>query len=202
MKVGIIVGSQRKVSQSAKVARYVQSSLKKVDPSLGFFVMDLAATPLPFWDEGVWSGDPSWQKIWSPISKELKECSSFVVIAPEYHGMAPAALKNFFLLTTKDEIGHKPGLIVGVSSGRGGSYPVVELRTSSYKNSRINWIPDHMIVRNAEQVLNDDTATSEDDRLTRERLDYCLRLLLQYGRALTLVRESGVVDFKNHPNGL
>ena len=171
MKVGLIIGSHRKASQSAKVATYIQSSMKKADPSLSFFVLDLAANPLPFWDEGVWSGDPKWQKIWSPISSELKDCSAFVAIAPEYHGMTPAALKNFFLLATKDEIGHKPGLIVGVSSGRGGSYPVVELRTSSYKNSRINWIPDHMIVRNAEQVLNADVAASEDDRLTRERLD-------------------------------
>lgn len=202
MKLGIIIGSHRIKSQSAKVAKYVESSLKAIDQATEFYCIDLSTKPLPFWDEGVWNGDEAWQKIWSPISKELKECSAFVVLAPEYHGMAPAALKNFFLLASKDELGHKPGLIVGVSSGRGGSYPVVELRTSSYKNNRINWIPDHMIVRNAEQVLNSGSAQSDDDRLTRERLDYCLRLLLQYGKALTLVRESGVIDFKNHPNGM
>ena len=202
MKIGIIIGSHRANSQSAKIAKYVESSLRETDPTLKSYSLDLSTKPLPFWDEGVWSGDPAWQKIWGPISKELKECAAFVVIAPEYHGMAPAALKNFFLLASKEEIGHKPGLIVGVSSGRGGSYPVVELRTSSYKNSRINWIPDHMIVRNAEQVLNAGASQSEDDSLTRGRLDYCLKLLLQYGKALTLVRESGVIDYKNHPNGM
>lgn len=202
MKIGIINGSHRVKGQSAKVANYAASSLKRFDPSISLYQLDLASKPLPFWDEGVWSGDDSWRKVWGPISKELSECGAFVVIAPEYHGMVPAALKNFFLLATKDEIGHKPGLIVGVSSGRGGSYPVVELRSSSYKNSRINWIPDHMIVRNAEQVLNTDAPQSEDDRLTRDRFDYCLRLLCQYEKALRYVRESGVVDFKNHPNGL
>lgn len=59
-----------------------------------------------------------------------------------------------------------------------------------------------MIVRNCEQVLNSDVSESEDDRLTRSRLDYCLQLLRQYAKALTMVRESGVVDFKNHPNGM
>jgi NAD(P)H-dependent FMN reductase len=202
MKIGIIVGSHRKHSQSAKVAAYVKNSLGRVTASAQVYTLDLAIQPLPFWDEGVWKGDSSWVNLWTPIGNELKQCSALVVISPEYHGMVPAALKNFFLLATKDEIGHKPGLIVSVSSGRGGSYPVVELRSSSYKNSRLNWIPEHMIVRNAEHVLNADAATTEEDRMTRERLDYCLRILVEYGRALTLVRESGVIDYKTHPNGM
>lgn len=135
MKYAIINGSHRINGQSAKVAKYIAAALKQSDKSSTIYSLDLASKPLPFWDEGVWNNDPSWQKVWGPISNELKECSAIIVIAPEYHGMAPAALKNFFLLASKDEIGHKPGLIVAVSSGRGGSYPVVELRTSSYKNS-------------------------------------------------------------------
>jgi azobenzene reductase len=89
-----------------------------------------------------------------------------------------------------------------VSSGRGGSYPVAELRMSSYKNTRINWIPEHMIVRNAEQVLNGPQSISEEDEFTRSRLGYCLRVLKEYGKALKIVRDSGVLDYKTHPNGL
>jgi NAD(P)H-dependent FMN reductase len=202
MKYGIIIGSHRIQSQSAKVAAYVQKSLAAMDPSVQFYTVDLSKKPLPLWDEGVWKGDLAWKKIWDPMAAELKACDAFVVMAPEYGGMVPAALKNFFLLAGRDELGHKPGLIVAVSSGRGGSYPVAELRMSSYKNSRLNWIPDHMIVRNAEQVLNGAETQSEDDTFTRDRLNYCLRVLGQYGKALATVRESGVIDYKNHPNGL
>lgn len=202
MKIGIIVGSQRVKSQSRKVAGVAQSLLADLDKSAQFFTLDLAEKPLPFWDEGVWSGDAGWKKIWGPISEELKSCDGFVVIAPEYHGMAPAALKNFFLLAGKEEIGHKPGLIVAVSAARGGSYPVAELRISSYKNSRLVWLPDHVIVRNAETVLNAGQATGEEDQFTRGRLQYCLKLLVEYSKALGQVRGSGVVDFKNHPNGM
>ena len=42
----------------------------------------------------------------------------------------------------------------------------------------------------------------EEDQFTRSRLQYCLSLLLEYGKALGQVRRSGVVDFKNHPNGM
>lgn len=202
MKIGIIVGSHRIKSQSAKVAEASKSFLTAMAKDIDVFTLDLAANPLPFWDEGVWSGDAQWKKIWEPMSTELKTCDGFIVVSPEYHGMVPAALKNFFLVAGKDELAHKPGLIVAVSSARGGSYPVAELRQSSYKNSRITWMPDHVIVRNAETVLNGDKASGEDDTFVRERLRYCLRLLIEYSRALVLVRSSGVVDFKNHPNGM
>lgn len=202
MKYGIIIGSHRASSQSAKVSKYIKGYLSHFDTATTVYELDLSSKPLPFWDEGVWNDDPSWKKIWEPIATELKSCDAFVIVSPEYHGMVPAALKNFFLLASKNELGHKPGLIVAISSGRGGAYPVAELRMSSYKNSRINWIPDHMIVRNAEQVLNSDASASEDDKLTRARLDYCLRVLREYGKALKLVRDSGVIDYVNHPNGL
>ena len=202
MKYGIIIGSHRNQSQSAKVAGYAQKSLTAMNSSSQFYTVDLSKKPLPLWDEGVWSGDEAWKSVWGPIAAELKTCDGFVVMAPEYAGMVPAALKNFFLLAGRDELGHKPGLIVGVSSGLGGSYPVAELRMSSYKNSRLNWIPDHLIVRHAEKVLNGDVSQSDEDTFMRSRFDYCLRLLEQYGKALALVRGSGVVDYKNHPNGL
>ena len=67
--------------------------------------------------------------------------------------MVPAGLKNFFLCFGRNELAHKPGLIVGVSSADGGVYPVAELRMSSYKNSRICYIPEQLIVRNVESVL-------------------------------------------------
>ena len=41
-------------------------------------------------------------------------------------------------------------LIVSISSGIGGADPI-ELRSSSYKNSHILWIPENIIIRNVEQ---------------------------------------------------
>ncbi len=202
MKIGIIIGSHREKSNSSKVGRYCARALETLIPGVKTWTYDLAGNPLPFWDESIWSGNPEWKKRWDPISTELKSCDGFVVVSPEWSGMVPAGLKNFFLLTDKTEIGHKPGFIIGVSSGRGGSYPVVELRMSSYKNTRLNWIPDHVIVRDADKVLNTPDAADESDRITRSNIDYGLKLLGEYSKALRMVRESGVIDHKAHPNGM
>ena len=202
MKIGIIVGSHRKVSNSAKVGRYAAEACKRLIPNASTWTLDLANNPLPLWDEGVWQGAKEWKDAWGNISRDLTASDGFIVLAPEYAGMVPAALKNFFLLADKTEVGHKPGLIVGVSSSRGGSYPVAELRVSSYKNCRINWVPDHMIVRDADTVLNGPTFANETDKFTRERLDYCIALFGEYAKALRLVRSSGVIDYKTHPNGM
>jgi len=116
----------------------------------------------------------------------------------------PSGLKNFFLMWGKGELAHKPALIVTVSSADGGAYPVAELRMSSYKNNRICYIPEQVIVRNVESVLNDDPAENDADadRYFRERIPYALKILREYGLALGQVRGSGVADLALFKNGM
>jgi NAD(P)H-dependent FMN reductase len=203
MKISIISGSHRKDSQSHKVARFVQRTLEAglCDET---YLLSLGDEPLPLWDEGVWDNEERWQVILNPIKEQLVGSDGFVVISPEYHGQVPAALKNFFLLFGKAELGHKPGLIITVSSGEGGSYPVAELRMSSYKNSRICYIPDHVIVRKVESVLNDKAEDNDarSDPYYRERLQWSLNILKEYALALKAVRASGITDSKVFKNGM
>jgi hypothetical protein len=78
----------------------------------------------------------------------------------------------------------------------------VELRTSSYKNTRLCYIPDHVIVRNVGQMLKGAQAVDEHDRLLRERIDYSARVLVEYAKALKSVRDSGLIDLKRFPYGM
>jgi len=154
------------------------------------------------WRESDDAQKDNFESIWPQISDELLACDALVVVAPEWHGMVPPALKNFFL-HCDGELANKPGLIVGVSAGNGGAYPISELRMSSYKNSRICWIPDHLIVRNVEDVLNDSSElTTASEGKLRQRAMYCVRLLAEYAKGLSLVRSSGVVDLVAHPFGM
>ena len=50
MKIGIIVGSHRKDSQSAKVGRFLNGILSSLD-NVNSWTLDLGKTPLPLWDE-------------------------------------------------------------------------------------------------------------------------------------------------------
>ncbi|MDH5190716.1 MAG: NAD(P)H-dependent oxidoreductase [Gammaproteobacteria bacterium] len=203
MKIGIISGSHRANAQSLKVANHIKGVLDKglVDES---WLYSLSDNPLPLWDQGVWDGDPKWDELLIPLRKQLTSCDGFVIISPEWHGQVPAGLKNFFLLVSRFEIGHKPALIVSVSSGDGGSYPVAELRMSSYKNNRLCYIPEHLIIRHVENVLND-VPTDNDERSDtyyRERIEWSLGILKEYAIALQTVRDSGATETDKFKNGM
>ena len=204
MKITIISGSHRKVSQSEKVARFVQRTLEEQKHCEDTWLFSLAANPLPLWDESIWEADPAWEQRLAPISAELASSDAFVVISPEWHGQVPSGLKNFFLMWGKGELAHKPALIITVSSADGGAYPVAELRMSSYKNNRICYIPEQVIVRNVESVLNDDPAqnNADADSYFRERIAYALNILKEYAGALGQVRASGATDLGGFKNGM
>jgi NAD(P)H-dependent FMN reductase len=204
MKISIISGSHRHESQSFKVAKVIERSLKENQLCEETYLFNLAGNPLPLWDQGIWDGDPDWKARLEPISKELSESDAFVIISPEWHGQVPAGLKNFFLLWGKGELAHKPALIVTVSNGDGGAYPVAELRMSSYKNNRICYIPEQIIVRNVEKVLNDDPDKNNEsaDSYFRGRINYALTQLKEYAVALRQVRASGATDRSVYKNGM
>jgi NAD(P)H-dependent FMN reductase len=202
MKVGIISGSHRINSQSIKIARWIETRFNSLALTQRVYTLELATANIPFWDEGMWNGEEKWKSIWSKHSIELSACDAFVIIAPEYGGMVPPALKNIFLLCSNQDLAHKPALIVGVSAGRSGSYPIVELRMSGYKNTRICYLPDHMIIREAEKMFLAEEPQSPVETDVRARLDYFLRVLKEYAKALSTVRASGVIDTKSFPNGL
>jgi NAD(P)H-dependent FMN reductase len=203
VKIAIISGSHRENAQSLKVANVIKGYLDNgiCDES---WLFSLAGNPLPLWDQGVWDGDPEWKAHLTPIKQQLAASDGFVVISPEWHGQVPAGLKNFFLLFGKNELGHKPAMIVTVSNGDGGAYPVAELRMSSYKNSRICYIPEHVILRKVEKVLNDNPADNDErsDSYYRERLKWSLKILREYAVALKHVRESGVTVSDKFKNGM
>ena len=201
MKTHIVSGSHRLNSQSLKISKYLQRQIEKQGGSTT--LTDLSRSSLPLWDERMWEGDVECLKMWSPIAEQLKAADSVIIVVPEYHGMAAPAMKNFFLYCTSDLVAHKPALLVSVSAGQNGSYPIAEMRSSSYKNCRINYIPDHVIVRDANHVLNDDAAVENaTDEFIRKKITYGLVMLEQYEKALKQVRESGAVNLKDHPNGM
>lgn len=203
MNVGFVIGSHRRQSQSAKVGRWLSARLSDLGGA-DHWTLDLGKTPLPLWDEEIGSDAPQWTAL-APLKAQLETTDALVIISPEWHGMVPAALKNFFLLCTGvRELAHKPALACAVSASEGGAYVISELRASSYKNSRLCWIPEHLIVRHVRQLANEDAGENHEalHSAFATRADYALRLLLAYGDALQRVRAAGVVDHDAFLNGM
>ena len=204
MDITIISGSHRSSSQSEKVGRYIESLFKDEYLSVEPFLYLLADNPLPLWDQSVWEADEKWAQKLTPLKEQFSKSDAFVIITPEWHGQVPSGLKNLFLLFSRFEFGHKPALIVAISASTGGAYPVAELRMSSYKNNRLCYIPENLIIRNVEEVFNQNSADNNEksDKYYKNRLSWCLDILLGYGKALKTVREDIEVHNKAFSNGM
>jgi NAD(P)H-dependent FMN reductase len=204
LSIFVVSGSHRPESQSGKVARWVQAKLQGQGHAVD--LLDLGREPLPFWEEGVWDNTEFWQNHWTPVAQRLQKAQALVAISPEWGGMVPPALKNFLLLCGMKELGHKPGLIVGVTSGVSGSYPVAELKLSGTKNNRLCWVPDSVVIRQVEGLLNTpwNEAVEKDssDDITRRRLQQSLGALIAYGRAFRTIRESPEILAAEFANGM
>jgi NAD(P)H-dependent FMN reductase len=196
----VVCGSHHPGSQSEKVARYFGSRLTALNPSNSIFMLPLADAALPLWTSDAHEGSAG--TAWDEISQQLHQSDGVVLVTPEWGGMVPAALKNFLLYCDGHELAHKPGLIVAVSSGQNGAYPVAELRMSAGKNTRLCFIPDHVIVRQVDDVLNSDDATDESDASLRVRIDHSVRLLVAYADALRAVRALAAPELDRYRYGM
>lgn len=194
VRCAVIAGSQRTGSESARVGRHIAARCLALTGQ-PVYLLDLAQTVLPACES-----DAAPDGRWEQVSDALQACDALVVVTPEWGGMAPAALKNFFLLCQNNEIAHKPACLVGVSGGMGGAYPIAELRMSSYKNTHVCYIPEQIIVRGVEDVLRDSPQNAREQHL-RARIDYALGVLVAYGAALRAVRRSGSIDLERYPYG-
>ena len=188
MKLVIVSGSQRHNSESAKVAAYIACAANQFKTVQH---IELCKYQLPFWD-----GDNKSKSApgcdWPLISEALIKADAFVIITPEWEGMATPILKNFLMMCAQDDTAHKPALLVSVVSGISGAYPIAELRMNGCKNNKLVAIPDHLIIRNVGDVLNagtDDAQLSERDHSIRHRIGYSLHTLHQYSQALGQVRQ-------------
>lgn len=197
----LISGSHRPNSQSRKVTDFVASTIVRLNSVITTDIIDLAGNPLPLWDGEADKADSATGKVWQPIAARLQKADGFVVVSPEWSGMVPAGLKNFFLHASAKELGHKPALIVTVSASRGGAYPVNELRIRSYKNTRLVYTPDHVIIQNCNDVLNGEHEADKTDGTLRRRIEFSVRGLLAYTEAFKSIRAAGL-DNPEFPFGM
>lgn len=204
--LAIISGSHRPHGNSPRIARHIEAQLQAQGHTT--YLLDLAITELPFWDEGMWGNEalaPKWETLWKPIATELTKAEGLVVVSPEYHGMVPSKLANLFLLLGNGPIvAHKPALAVTVSAGVGGTYPVTELRAFSAKNNRMVYLPEHLIIRSAGEMFIEDIKPehAKSNEIVQDRLTWLLGMLKDYTEAFKTIRATGTTSNPNYANGM
>jgi len=186
MNLVILSASQRTQSQSAKVAEYIAESVTGYGNVTHF---ELCQYNLPLWD-----GTPESKSAelcdWPFLNEKISQADAFIMITPEWSGMASPLLKNILLMCPGQITAHKPVLLVAISGGISGAYPIAELRMNAFKNNKLVAIPDHLIIRNVGEVLNCDSTSelSEKDSNIRDRIGYSLHTLYNYSESLQALR--------------
>ena len=199
MKISLISTSHRKKSQSKRIAKILEEIILKINSSVDCYSLDMFESKVPLWTADRKQNVKFWEKDFKNISNELATSDGFIMIVPEYGGMATPNSKNMFLLFNNGELFHKPGLIVSISSGNGGSYPISELRSSSYKNSHIMWIPENIIIRNVEQFCPGNHGELIPSWID-DRIKYSCNLLIKYAEYLKPIQH--IINRKDFSNGM
>jgi NAD(P)H-dependent FMN reductase len=195
MKIVVISGSMRKESQSLKVSNWLAQHVGTL--GLDSQVVDLHELKLPIYDDGETEAPMA-----TKLLSDLETADAAVFVSPEWNGMMSHGLMNMQHYVEK-QLAHKPIMLVGVSSGRNGHYPLAQMRQIGYKNNQYVISPEALLVQGVNNMLNDHDMNEEDsDYSVKKRADYALKVLVEYAKALAFVRSSGVVDYDSFKNGV
>jgi NAD(P)H-dependent FMN reductase len=108
--ITIISGTNRKYSNTYKIAKEYQLLLQKKGIETGIFSLE---------DVNVLQYDDAFEKIENEI---LIPTTHFIIISPEYNGSFPGVLKLLFDNSRSHEIWfYKKALLTGVATGRAGN---------------------------------------------------------------------------------
>lgn len=198
LKLLIVSASQRPESASLRCARY----LERIALSSGFShsdILDLGRTSLPLWDTDVTTASGHWSGL-SDLRQRAANADAVILITPEWHGMATPAMKNFLMLCTQKELGHKPGLAASVSAADNGVYPIAEMRMTGTKNNHLCLIPEQLIFRQVDSLIDADSLCSNPR--FEARCHYTLALLKAYAVAMQPIWQSNEFPSEKFVNGM
>ncbi len=196
MKILVISASARAGSQSRRFADYLFGRVSKMGE---VELLDLHETVLPLYDD---NDAMSSNTNWLAIKGKLEAADGYVVVSPEWNGMASVVYKNMMLFVGH-EMANKPLMICAVSSGRGGVHVLDELRVSGIKNSHVIISSENVIAQGCEGLaLDDNWDEASNDYKFKSRAEYSLKILVEFAKALSGVRISGVVDFEHYGSGV
>ena len=197
MKVLLVSASSRSNSQSHRICMQIKQRLLDDDS----IIHDLYEQPLPLWmaqednDHKVSQEIASWQN-------NLTKSDAFIFVVPEWHGAAPPAIKNALQWSVAGSLAHKPCLLVGISSSVGGALAISDMRSTTYKNSRLLYLPEHIIIRDVEKLWSDNAKKVKSTHYIEERLEVMINQLRLYTEALAPCREQFLLDIAKYPNGM
>ncbi|MCF6456542.1 NAD(P)H-dependent oxidoreductase [Pseudoalteromonas sp. MMG024] len=126
MKIVIVSGSGRPNSNSLALATKISKHLVLLDIECDLVDLSEMTRLLHHYET---HNDAVLNKQKALLLEKLYSSDGIVIVAPEWGGMLPPVLHNFLLLSAYGfPLGHKPALVIGISTSGGGHNPVSLLK--------------------------------------------------------------------------
>jgi chromate reductase len=163
----IISGTNRKDSNSIKIASYYQQALAEkniLSAILSLEEMDLSGR------------NSAYEKIENEL---LLPSHKFIFISPEYNGSIPGVLKTLLDLSDYKKVWwHKKALLTGVSTGRSGNVRGMEHLTSILNYLKVVVHPNKLPISTVDKLL--DHARTLEDPLTKAAINVQLDEFIKF----------------------
>lgn len=149
-KITIIAGTNRKGSNTLKVAKLVREMYQQHGAEVE--LLDLTLLPAEIFTPGAYETKPD---SFQPFSEAVLKSDGLVIITPEYNGGPPGILKFFIdMLKFPESFDSRPVAFIGIAAGNWGALrPVEQLQQIfGYRNAYI--YPRRVFVPGIVEVLD------------------------------------------------
>ncbi|WP_221794930.1 NADPH-dependent FMN reductase [Oceanobacter mangrovi] len=191
LKNAIVAASIRHNGESQRIAEQIRDRFLLGNAD----VFDLFPLDLP-----IWHMDAEPDERVDLVLQRLAAADALIFVIPEWQGMVPTCLKNLLLWSSSDELAHKPVLPVALSLSSGGAFAIAEMRATGYRNGRLLYLPEHLILRSVSDLWNDQDHPA--DAYLAGRSQYCIDQLLIYASVLKPVRNSLCIGLNDFPDAM
>ncbi len=148
----IISGTNRKESNSIRVALYYQKALEH--RNIGSNIISLEELDLS-------SRNPSFEKMEQDLIIPIQK---FIFISPEYNASIPGVLKTLLDLSDyKKAWWGKTALLVGISTGRSGNVRGMEHLTSILNYLKVVVYPNKLPISSVHRIVNSDSVINDPE---------------------------------------
>jgi chromate reductase len=152
--ITIISGTNRKYSNTYKIAREYQLLLQQKGIEAGIFSLE---------DVNLMQYDAPFKKIENEI---LIPTTHFIIISPEYNGSFPGVLKLLFDNSRSHEIWfHKKALLTGVATGRAGNLRGMDHLADVLNYIKITVHPNKLPISVVNSVVDSDGKIADKNTL-------------------------------------
>ena len=155
----VISGTNRKNSNSIRLARHCQSILEAKGATTE--LLDLEQLPLEVLSPTAYSEKPEG---WAPFQDAVDRAKAIWVIVPEYNGSYPGALKMFIdLLEHPNSLQGLPSAFVGLAAGRWGAIRAVEQLEMVFQYRYAHLFNERLFVPAVYKMLDDQDALTDPE---------------------------------------